>query len=813
MKGAAVIDIPLYRDRPVLLLCAPAGFGKTRAMRALAERLAPHQPFEWLDGAALARTDAGAVLQQIGEGLERRLTIFIDDAHLLPEPAREGLRATFDAASAGGRLIIGARSLDGLHFARWQAEGGAQLIDGRLLRLSRAQLAKSWGGRLTAEQLRQVDLLAEGWAAPARLLCEWLAAEGRFDPDGLFLQRSLAGTFVEEEVLATLPEPWLGPLMAGALPASFDQPLLDRLAPPGTHPTMSQLEARLGPLLIETGVPGHWRFNALLRRVLASRLDMVEAERAQGLRAVAADWAIGHGDVVTAVRLGGAGLSAARLNAYIERVGGLKLWLTHGYDDLRALVEAAGALGSSEPRLKLMRCVVLLKDGRAGEADRLYEEAVAELPEDSGAQRDAALVHATLLIYGCRAASPGDESVFRQMRDYDSDPAFTTMLPTLLAIRHAQQGELDQAMADIAEARAYAQATGVRYNLMFLDLHAAGVAQAQGDLAGARRMIASARRRWRLAYRDDRGAETVIEALAAQVAFEQGRFAEAARHVQRSGRRLPGSEAWFDIYVAAFETMIRLQEMEDGIGPALATLEKVRRQLLAQSLDRVAALLSDLGRCIIGEAWLRSGDPQLARRLAAYDWPPIEDGTTWQEREIGLLGRAYAALASDETEGAADLLVRLIGDARQRRLRRSEMRAWLLRTAVAERAGRNDEANHALIEAVRLGAASGARAAFGLFGADSVARRLAALRADPPPELEPFLKQLPADPAKDGQPRLTRREAQIIAELAAGGSDKMIGRRMGISEHAVRFHLKNLFRKLGVRDRASAASRHRPPVG
>jgi LuxR family maltose regulon positive regulatory protein len=39
--------------------------------------------------------------------------------------------------------------------------------------------------------------------------------------------------------------------------------------------------------------------------------------------------------------------------------------------------------------------------------------------------------------------------------------------------------------------------------------------------------------------------------------------------------------------------------------------------------------------------------------------------------------------------------------------------------------------------------------------------------------------------------------------------DKQIGRRLGITEHAVRYHLKNIYRKLGVHDRVGALSRAR----
>ena len=52
---------------------------------------------------------------------------------------------------------------------------------------------------------------------------------------------------------------------------------------------------------------------------------------------------------------------------------------------------------------------------------------------------------------------------------------------------------------------------------------------------------------------------------------------------------------------------------------------------------------------------------------------------------------------------------------------------------------------------------------------------------------------------------LTRREREIAALLAGGGSNKQIARRLAISERTVKAHLGAMFRKLGVSDRLKLA--------
>ena len=52
---------------------------------------------------------------------------------------------------------------------------------------------------------------------------------------------------------------------------------------------------------------------------------------------------------------------------------------------------------------------------------------------------------------------------------------------------------------------------------------------------------------------------------------------------------------------------------------------------------------------------------------------------------------------------------------------------------------------------------------------------------------------------------LSEREAAVLEALARGLSNREIGRELWISEQTVKFHLRNLYRKLGVSSRTEAA--------
>jgi two-component system nitrate/nitrite response regulator NarP len=53
---------------------------------------------------------------------------------------------------------------------------------------------------------------------------------------------------------------------------------------------------------------------------------------------------------------------------------------------------------------------------------------------------------------------------------------------------------------------------------------------------------------------------------------------------------------------------------------------------------------------------------------------------------------------------------------------------------------------------------------------------------------------------------LTRRELEVLSSLATGRTNKQIARDMDVSLNTVKFHVRNLFQKLGVNSRAQAIS-------
>lgn len=108
--------------------------------------------------------------------------------------------------------------------------------------------------------------------------------------------------------------------------------------------------------------------------------------------------------------------------------------------------------------------------------------------------------------------------------------------------------------------------------------------------------------------------------------------------------------------------------------------------------------------------------------------------------------------------------------------------------------------DEALVIAVRIGDAR-------------LARRLAALLAGVPGlrlgaagEPADLLLVAPAEAAGDNETSLTAREAEVLALLAEGASNKAIARHLGISVHTAKFHVGQLLDKLDATGRAGAVA-------
>lgn len=333
----------------LVLVLAPAGFGKTTVMVQAREFLAAQGiSTAWL---TLERTDndvprflaglAQAVAQITGEAVvpsgeaavavADRLAqhgmpfaLFLDDFERITEPAVRGLvREIIDHLPRRGQLVLGSRSQPDLGLGRLRAAGQLLEIDAELLRFSRAETAQFLALRrqqdptepLPADWSAQIDDLhhkTEGWIAALWLASMAIAAlQARQGSVAGFIaqfsgsNRAVAD-YLAEDVLARQTPEVRNFLLRTSILRQFNAALCQALNPRcDSQRLLAQLDAAnlfITPIgASRPGEPAEWRYHSLFADFLRAQLERERPDELARLHLAASGWYESQGRPVPAI--------------------------------------------------------------------------------------------------------------------------------------------------------------------------------------------------------------------------------------------------------------------------------------------------------------------------------------------------------------------------------------------------------------------------------------------------------------------------------------------------------------------------------
>ncbi|MDK3159675.1 LuxR C-terminal-related transcriptional regulator [Kamptonema cortianum] len=691
--------------------------------------------------------------------------------------------------------------------------GSAELIDHRSLRLSSVAL-KAALDKIPSPFRKLVADLSVGWPVALLLIGRWAQSTEleniNWNETEIVEASGLAG-FIDETISPHMRQEQLHALVHASLVSEVDLSLGDLIDPASRRHlvtaslSLAGLVTRLGNKLL---------LQPAFRAWLRGRFDDLPIVDQEAAIERAAAILASQGHLSEAGRLLNRCRQEAKIADLVKQSGSLRIWIEHGYSVIKELVDQAGHKNLKKSiSLQLMKCIVLMKSGRILEAEKIFLGINTHSIDEKDILRDHEIIRVTLLVYGCMLQRESDLANFKDMiTGSNIDPGLHSLLSTLSCILHTQRARFDAAQASLIAARVSARSASSNYNLMFLSMHEASMLLAKGELRLAKVAISDARKRWRDEFPEDKGAETVLFALNASLEYELGQITSARTSVRKSAFRMPDSEAWFDIYVAAYEPMARIIVLEHGTGPAMEALETQRSKLIAHGLPRVANLVQNMMHVITGEHLLRTGSALVG--VKADDVASIDLACTWQEKEMHTLATFYALMGEGRAAFANECACNAAEAAEQGGLLRSALRYRMARVGGLVSEGRIYEAEDEAARALALGVKQGAKQVFVHHYTPEIAAILTSVaNADRAGDsgLSRFVSSLgfrqDGDIGKLGP--LTQREKEVLSALSEGGSDKVLGRVLGISEHGVRFHLKSIYRKLEVGDRASAVHKGR----
>jgi LuxR family maltose regulon positive regulatory protein len=780
------------------------------------------------------KTVAAMLVNQLHQAA-RPVVIILDEYDRVQSPPIDAiLRFLLSRLPATTHLVIASRERLPFTLADYMARDDLVSLTIQDLRFAATEARAFLPASLDDQEAAVLVARTEGWPLALQMARLWLAE----DSSRVHLIRDFSGRtsdiadYLVEQIFLGLAPAIRSFLMETSLLERLNGDLANAMC--GRTDSWGVIEelVRRNLFLLPLDTEGRWfRYHQLFAEFLNERLRRHDSARIAALHHAAADWFERHGHLNSAVRhalaAGEDGLAAA----IMERAGGWKVLITPYAGALRRTLASVPAdIVQRHPRLYLGQIFMLAKAGEVVEARRKFEALAPSIQQGvaSDPPLEVEFKMVDLLLYGYedRQVEPGYLARIENLVSPEPplDRLVLSIFNNTLCFLHLDQRAFAKAEGEGRRAIDHLRAAHMDYAIHYLYQH-----MGQCRLALGRPDEAEAFYRHTLPEAaPPREEMTDIRAIAAVFLAEtrlEGNQPEAAQALLDVALpHIESFDGWFDVYAAAYATAAGIAFLHHGIGRALDVLAHAEEIAHRQHLPRLSLFAAaHRVRLLVMAGRLPAAQSAAAPVLEA--WERGESRLqTWRLADTIPLSLARLALAHGEPPRALDYLAALIDEAAARgwtdQLIRAQALAALAHQAqdapgpalVTLSAALNAAAGHGyarvFLEQGEAGAALLHRCLttsgdLGAAGAD-LARRLLG-------------KTHSGKPGKKTSPLLTAREHEVLGLIGAGLSSKEIAGELALSENTVKYHRKNIYRKLGVvnRSRAIAAARQleeNPPV-
>lgn len=835
------------------LICAPAGFGKTTLVTAWIEQT--EQPTAWLsldeNDSDLVRflTYFVAALQTVDEGLgetaasllqspqppqiehiftslinelaqkANHITMVLDDYHLIQDKAiHNGLAFLLEHMPPQLHLIITTRANPPLPLAKLRASGQMTEIRVRSLRFSVDEVAVLFNTQLS-HNLNKEDLLAltertEGWITGLQLAA--ISLQEQAEPT-TFIQ-SFTGSnqyildYLLEEVLQQQPTEIQHFLLQTSVLQRLTADLCNQLTGETDGQTILELLQKKNLFIIALDDERRWfRYHHLFADLLLHRLQRTQPTQPANLHKEASVWYEAHGLITEAL------YHARTMGDYARAVQ----LISRNSTPLAYQGESTTVFAwvNSMP-LEQIRATPLLSIIKAWEALYLMQVpaieqhltiAEAALQQQADEPETRTLYAEILTLRGWAVLYRGDSKqaiqVCRQALTNlpaEEDHARSLVLGTLAASLLAE-GQMEESIAASLDALEAYQKVGNWLASLDIVLGLSNIYLLCGQLRQAESFLGSVADR----FPEDMPAEGLIYCALGSVAYEKDQLETAVSYFQqvlttsqRKTNHLDALRYLVKIYVAMGQpeqAKTAFQEAEMVIKQWLPSLVKTELPVLTVQF---ALLQQDV-------ATATQSQQQFGLTRPA--------SLTYQsELEALTLARLWIAQGRDSATGerlteAVGLLTQIEETAVSAKRFARAAEAQLLCAVALDSAGQSEEALTLLTEPLRLAEVEGYRRLF-LDEGPPVAKLLRQLPQTPlVSELLtgfrfPRQDKLPINQAGLVEP-LSERELKVLRLVIKRLTYREIADELIVSLNTVRYHMKNIYTKLGVNKRVQAIER------
>lgn len=733
--------------RTLILVCAPAGFGKTALLadwshrsgrsvawlsldsgdndpvrlwrhviaafdrirpgtaRRIEPMLGPPSPSS-LDGLV------GALINELeSQPAEEEVLLVLDDYHQIESPAvHSSLTFLLEHLPPRVHLVVSARADPPLPLARLRAAGQLAEFRASDLRFTREEAAAALREvvghdlPLTEASLTALDARTEGWAAGVQLA----ALSLRDHPDVERFIMSFSGShryvldYLTEEVLERQPSDVRSFLLETSVLDRLSGDLCDAVT--GRADSQAMLEAieRANLFLVPLDdVRRWWRYHHLFADLLRVRLSQDGHDKLEELHRKAADWHEKHGLADDAIRhalSAGDPRRAARLVEYYADgciQGGREATLR------RWLAALPAELVASRPRLLLARSLVALLEGELAVLEETLDAAERAFASDPGEPFESSVgTQASWMANVPAMIARGRGALAEFQGDADRALAFSRRAVALVAEGEDMLEALSRAVLGRAE-RLGGQLEDAEhtFTLLIERSHAtaqpalvawachllAQVQQARGNLEGAGQTY---RRAHELTLKFEQRAPlpgAIVHLGLADVAYQRGELSDALDAITK-GVALCRQTANPTLIASALTTLAWIRQSQGDPAGARETMSQaVEIGLGPDVVDLINPIPARRARLLLVQGDVEAAAAWTVERgLSAGDDPPY----AWEPAYLTL---ARVLRAQGQAAEAVRLLERLHARATREDRKGSVIEIQALRALAS--ADRGDEAD------------------------------------------------------------------------------------------------------------------------
>jgi LuxR family maltose regulon positive regulatory protein len=864
-RTTLVEPLMLARQHRVTVLEAPPGFGKTTVLALWRMRLLSESVrVAWLtldsddigpllpSYIAYAMSEAGVDMASTGL-LDRRrsaasngtqavttllnsigafgnpVCLMLDDAEKLTDQETQNLLGMITRYAPDNlHVAIAFRANPGIALSNLFVKGLVHQIDATGLRFTTAEAAEYLSGILPVGDLRTALARADGWPVALQLLRS-LAEQAPSSKNfltGIVRGGQLAASYFTEQLFCRLTsrqqEFFLDVILLDDPSISLADCVRDADDSEQILKELEYMAALITPL---EGASEIFRIHPMLREHFMA-LTHRNIMRVKTVYRRAAIWFADHGQLLTALRNAIAAGDPNLAGILIERAGAASIYIRHGMDEVVAADRLVDdSMIEQFPRLGLMRCIRLIKEAKLREARNLYDHISTATngftnDRDGGdlaaLQRDNMFIHTQLVIYGCMAFSEDHyNAIERSAQDPSSDHTVLAHHMTVLCVTNLRNGRLDLAERYGREALEHCLAFDSVFGANFIAFHQGAIAMARGDSARAVTQYEKGRRASRRHFPHDSGLRLVGDVFTAELDLERNAVANVRRRVTRFMDQLHKAEAWYDVYAAAYSSVTEVYLLEQGVDDALAFIDHAELHVQHQGLSNLYPFLEALrvgALSLAGESERALEAAKRSRVFLEGNGLTISHGVPWREVEASATAWVRLMLLLHRYEEAKATALTALNYAQASGIARMALRLKVLLALIAEKSGDAKGAATQMANVIALVARTGySRAVLREGTALLPAINRATLETDSlRQQADNLLMLLREEPPSDHRTNLfSPRELEVLHQLNRGLQDKIIARRLGVTEHAVRFHLKNIYAKTGAQGRLDAVVKAR----